>query len=400
MFKKLGMAALAGAATYGLASKHRDPFDPYRPGPVPPGWQQMMEGSYHTDNADGTFDSVTYYRYIRMWNRRTHLGGRKDDIDHGFFETFDEAINFKPKGRRARPSATVRQYVQANYPRLTGSQPRGVYSFFDSRIVYVFDKDGKLIGWGKFKDKVSLPNFRQVLDGELAPTVFVDDAGVPRVNMARLRLLGRSAKGRRADDAEYAKWLNTSKKLNARVDATSAVMQQFPKGAMGLTPEAVRFSVEFKAADAAFQRAFRMLQDFNKNSPKAFLRRASAERRARRWGSSARGRRAAPTLKQRKAMGQKLQALPWNQASALYKRNHPQYKGIGGYPMDTKLRASGARSYAVAAYNDGKLTKKDVETIFRRTSRRYPSMPKFDGLVCKKTRKNAKRRKCSSVTSR
>ena len=320
--------------------------------------------------------------------------------------------------------------------------------------------------------------------------------------------------GRRADDAEYVKWLNTSKKLNAQVDATSAAMQQFPTGAMGLTPDAVKFSVEFKAADAAFQRAFRMLQDFNKNSPKAFKRRASVERRARRWGSSAQGRRArprpthrphglppastfrqystvldtlakrgkrklavsrawkdtvglvvyrpsgrnqgfsigqtkrgngyrggigpfnstyeaamsiwhmeqskvrglgnkriprspsnqgrraAPTTKQRKSMGQKLQALPWNQASALYKRNHPKYKGIGGYPMNTKQRASGARAYAISSYNAGKLTKKDVEIIFRRTGRKYPSMPKFDGMVCQKTRKNAKRRKCSSRTSR
>ena len=112
------------------------------------------------------------------------------------------------------------------------------------------------------------------------------------------------------------------------------------------------------------------------------------------------GRRAAPTTAQRRKMGQKLQALPWNQASALYKRNHPQFKGIGGYPMNTKQRASGARAYAISSYNAGKLTKKDVETIFRRTGRKYPSMPTFDGMVCQKTRKNAKRRKCRSKTSR
>ena len=118
-----------------------------------------------------------------------------------------------------------------------------------------------------------------------------------------------------------------------------------------------------------------------------------------RVGEAARGRRAAPTTAERRQMGQKLQALPWSQASALYRRNHPEYKGIGGYPMNTKLRASGARSYGVAAYNAGKLTKKDVEIIFRRTSRRYPAMPKFDAMVCK-TRKNGKHRNCKSVTSR
>ena len=112
-------------------------------------------------------------------------------------------------------------------------------------------------------------------------------------------------------------------------------------------------------------------------------------------GSSARGRRAAPTTAERRKMGQKLQALPWSQASSLYKKAHPQYKGIGGYPMNTKLRASGARSYGVAAYNDGKLTKKDVEIIFRRTHKRYPEMGPLEGLACSGS---GKRRKCRSVT--
>jgi len=112
-------------------------------------------------------------------------------------------------------------------------------------------------------------------------------------------------------------------------------------------------------------------------------------------GSSARGRRAAPTTAERRKMGQKLQALPWSQASSLYKKAHPQYKGIGGYPMNTKLRASGARSYGVAAYNAGKLTKKDVEIIFRRTHKRYPEMGPLEGLACSGS---GKRRKCRSVT--
>ena len=112
-----------------------------------------------------------------------------------------------------------------------------------------------------------------------------------------------------------------------------------------------------------------------------------------------RGRRAAPTTKQRKKMGPSKMALPWDQASWTYKKNHPRYRGIGGYPMDTKLRAAGARAYAIASYNAHKLTKRDVEIIFRRTRRRYRSMPKFDGMVCQRPRKNAKRRKCRSSTS-
>ena len=94
-------------------------------------------------------------------------------------------------------------------------------------------------------------------------------------------------------------------------------------------------------------------------------------------------------------MGQKLMALPWSQASSLYKKAHPKLKGIGGYPMDTKRRAAAARAYAISSYNDRKLTKKDVEVIFRRTNRRYPEMEPLEGLACSS---NGKRRKCRSVS--
>ncbi len=121
------------------------------------------------------------------------------------------------------------------------------------------------------------------------------------------------------------------------------------------------------------------------------------------FGRSARGRRKPkkrpskpPTTKQRKAMGQKLQALPWNQASALYKRKHPQYKGIGGYPMNTRLRAAAARSLAVLQLNKGNLTQADVKTIFARTGRKYRGLPTFEGLSCKGS---GARRKCRSVTT-
>jgi len=117
-------------------------------------------------------------------------------------------------------------------------------------------------------------------------------------------------------------------------------------------------------------------------------------------GGLNRGRRAAPTTKQRRKMGQKLMALPWRGASETYKKAHPEYKGIGGYPMDTLARASGARAYAISSYNAEKLTKGDVDTIFRRTSRKYPSLPKYDGIVCRKIRYRGMRRKCKSVTSR
>ena len=109
-----------------------------------------------------------------------------------------------------------------------------------------------------------------------------------------------------------------------------------------------------------------------------------------------RGRRNAPSTKQRKKMGSKLQSLPWSLASQTYKRKHPQYKGIGGYPMNTLKRARAARSLAVLQLNKGNLTQADVKTIFGRTGRKYSSLPKYTSLVCKGS---AKKRKCRSVTA-
>jgi len=91
-------------------------------------------------------------------------------------------------------------------------------------------------------------------------------------------------------------------------------------------------------------------------------------------GSAARrrgGSRNAPTTNQRRKMGPDKMALPWSKASATYRRAHPQFGGIGGYPMDTLARARAARSYAVKELNAGRLTQADVRTIFARTYKRW-----------------------------
>jgi hypothetical protein len=56
---------------------------------------------------------------------------------------------------------------------------------------------------------------------------------------------------------------NTRNTLRAEVDRTSAAMQVFPRDAMGLTPDSIKASPEFKTAKAAFDRAFAQLRNFN-----------------------------------------------------------------------------------------------------------------------------------------
>ena len=52
--------------------------------------------------------------------------------------------------------------------------------------------------------------------------------------------------------------------LRSEVERASAAMQVFPRtGPMGMTPDSVKSSPEFKAAKLAFDRAFAALRNFN-----------------------------------------------------------------------------------------------------------------------------------------
>lgn len=66
--------------------------------------------------------------------------------------------------------------------------------------------------------------------------------------------------------------------LNNRVDATGEVLRQFPKGPMGLTPDAVRAMPEWQAAKRAFDLAFSHLRSFNAIYVKKFKNELAAER--------------------------------------------------------------------------------------------------------------------------
>lgn len=64
-------------------------------------------------------------------------------------------------------------------------------------------------------------------------------------------------------------------------DAAGKILNSFPKGPMGLTPDHVKASPEWKAAYQAHARAFAALRDFNGKFVKAFKKELAAERKAR-----------------------------------------------------------------------------------------------------------------------
>lgn len=70
--------------------------------------------------------------------------------------------------------------------------------------------------------------------------------------------------------------------LEQAVTETTAILQQFPKGPMGLTPDEVKSSPEWQAAQHNFARAFQVLREFNGSYTKTFAAELKHERQARR----------------------------------------------------------------------------------------------------------------------
>ena len=67
--------------------------------------------------------------------------------------------------------------------------------------------------------------------------------------------------------------------VNESVDVASLALNEFRTSAPMLS-DAVKFSPEFMSAKRSYNVAFKILQDFNKNSPKEYQRRRSDEWRA------------------------------------------------------------------------------------------------------------------------
>lgn len=81
-------------------------------------------------------------------------------------------------------------------------------------------------------------------------------------------------------DTAYAIAKAQNQKLAAVVEQHSATMQTFPRGPMGMTPDDVRATPEFKTANANFDRAFAALRAHNGFMSKNFKTEMKADRDA------------------------------------------------------------------------------------------------------------------------
>lgn len=85
------------------------------------------------------------------------------------------------------------------------------------------------------------------------------------------------------EEQTYEDWNAESKKLNAEVDkADVEINKAAGKTNGGLVSDEVRQSKEYKTASSNYNKAFKALQNFNKLSPKAFMKRQAKEYRANR----------------------------------------------------------------------------------------------------------------------
>lgn len=73
-------------------------------------------------------------------------------------------------------------------------------------------------------------------------------------------------------------------KLHAEVAAASAALQVFQKGRMGLTPDDVKASPEFRAATQRYNVSFVQLRSINGLLTRKFSNELREERRTRRAG--------------------------------------------------------------------------------------------------------------------
>jgi hypothetical protein len=81
-------------------------------------------------------------------------------------------------------------------------------------------------------------------------------------------------------DMSYNKWFSMYEVVNESVDDAALRLNEFRTSApssSGLIPDEVKFSSEFASAKRSYDVAFKILQDFNKNSPKEYQRRRSDE---------------------------------------------------------------------------------------------------------------------------
>lgn len=101
----------------------------------------------------------------------------------------------------------------------------------------------------------------------------------PRASNGEFGSGGSASHSANVRQADYERSKKTKGELEAKASAANEVLQQFPKGAMGLTPDHVRASPEFQAASRAYETAAKESRDHNGHHFKKFKKESNAEPR-------------------------------------------------------------------------------------------------------------------------
>lgn len=80
----------------------------------------------------------------------------------------------------------------------------------------------------------------------------------------------------------YVQYVIVRNALRKSVAETGAVLGAFPKGEMGLTPDDVKASPEYRKAKAAYDHAFHALRAVNAKGTKLYKKELAKEREERR----------------------------------------------------------------------------------------------------------------------
>lgn len=82
----------------------------------------------------------------------------------------------------------------------------------------------------------------------------------------------------------FQQFKSTQAKIQARMEVAGAKLQTYPRGAMGLTPDDVKNSEEYKADKSEYALAFAQLRQLNGTYIKLYAKELAAERKQRRAG--------------------------------------------------------------------------------------------------------------------
>ncbi|WP_415913299.1 hypothetical protein [Neptuniibacter sp. QD37_11] len=80
-------------------------------------------------------------------------------------------------------------------------------------------------------------------------------------------------------ETDYATYKKTVELLEENLQRASEALKAFPRGNMGLVPDDVKSTDEFKAAKLDYDKAHNALRNYNQDVPKTFKRQRSQERR-------------------------------------------------------------------------------------------------------------------------